>query len=1022
MTACAIRRTVVGAVLAAVLIPNSAAAQGDASITGVIRDASGAVLPGVTVEARSPALIEKQRVVVSDGTGQYRIVSLGPGVYSVTFTLPGFSTLVRDGIELRGSFTATVNAELTVGAVEESVSVSGLAPIVDVQSTTKQRVISADIIDAVPSGMYYANIGTLIAGVSVSCAGGCTGTAQDVGGSAGDTGAQLVAHGSRFRDQRMFVNGVSVSGATGGVSQVGPNMPGMQEVQIDTSGADAQMPLGGVRINMIPKDGGNRFNGEFFLTGTSGRFQSGNVDQALIARGVSGVPKLKKLFDMAAGFGGPIKQDRLWFFVTGRVQDAQNYKTVYANLFGNDRTQWQYVPDPGKPLINGNPLRIAEGRLTMQVSARNKVTASFNVKTRCNCPMSTSNAPEASAARFFSPSNQSLITWSSPVTNRLLLEAGAAMIVERSNLVACGSDHQCYGNTTLAGVQVIEQSPPPSYLGVTTYHGVNGFPSWSPKHYTNTSFAVTYVTGAHAFKAGLNHNWGDAKQINASISPLTSYTFTRGVPTSFAVNSDPTGPYTNIPLDFGAFVQDKWTHKRMTVSGGLRFDAINAYAPEQHYGPAPLLPNRDITFPKTDFTGLRDLNPRLGFAIDVFGTGKTAVKASLNRYVQDRSLSGVNNLVIGSPVSYYQTTATRAWTDSNGNFYPDCDWANGAAQNLTASGGDICGAWTGASANFGKTATGTVNDREVDFGWGNRQYNWEYSTSVQQELVPGRIAIDVGYYRRWFGNFNTTDNLTTAASDYGRFSVVVPTDPRLPLSGQAIGPFFDPNANVASLPSNNHVMLADNFGRQFEYWHGVDATTAVRLSGAVVQGGYSTGRRVTDNCEIVSKVPETSTVLGMGALLNITGPLVGPFCHQEEQWQHQFKMFGTYMVPRIAVQFAAAFQSIPGPMLTATLPVPSATVQTIGGLGRPLAGNAANVTVNVIEPGSLYGDRLNQIDLRVGKVISLGGGRRATASVDLFNVLNSNAVLLEATTYAAFRTPVQITPGRLVKFTLVASF
>ena len=463
---------------------------------------------------------------------------------------------------------------------------------------------------------------------------------------------------------------------------------------------------------------------------------------------------------------------------------------------------------------------------------------------------------------------------------------------------------------------------------------------------------MTYVTGAHAFKAGINDNWGDAKQINASLNPLTSYTFTRGVPTAFAVNSDPTGPYTNIPMDFGAFVQDKWTRQRVTVSGGLRFDAINAYAPEQHYGPAPLLPNRDITFPKTDFTGLRDLNPRLGFAMDVFGTGKTAVKASLNRYVQDRSLSGVNNLVIGSPVSYYQSTATRSWTDSNGNFYPDCNWANGAAQNLTASGGDICGAWTGANANFGKTASGTVNDREVDFGWRHRQYNWEYSTSVQQELVPGKIAVDVGYYRRWFGNFNTTDNLTTAASDYSPFYVVVPTDSRLPLSGQRIGPFYDPNPDVASLPTNNHVRLADNYGKQFEYWHGIDATTAVRLSGTVVQGGYSTGRRVTDNCEIASTVPETSTVAGMGALLNINGPLVGPFCHQEERWQHQFKMFGTYMVPRIAVQFAAAFQSIPGPMLTATLPVPSATVQTIGGLGRPLAGNAANVTVNVIQPGT----------------------------------------------------------------------
>lgn len=725
---------------------------------------------------------------------------------------------------------------------------------------------------------------------------------------------------------------------------------------------------------------------------------------------------------MAGGAGGPIKQDRVWFFATGRAQDAQNYKTVYANLFGNDPTQWLYVPDLKKPLINGNPLRTAEIRLTMQATPRNKVTASFNVKTRCNCPSSSSVAPEAGSARYFSPSNQTVVTWSSPVTNRLLLEGGVAMLAERSNGLPCGPDRPCYGMTTLLGVQVIEQAPPPSYLGVTTYHGVNAIPSFSPKLYTNTSLTMTYVTGAHAFKAGVNQNWGYAKQINASISPLTSYTFNRGVPVSFAVNSDPTGPYTNIPIDFGAFVQDKWTHKRVTVSGGLRFDAINAYAPEQHYGPAPLLPNRDITFPKTDFTGLRDLSPRTGFALDVFGTGKTAVKATLNRYVQDRSLSGVNNLVIGSPVSYYQGTATRSWTDANGNFYPDCNWANGAAQNLTASGGDICGAWTGASANFGKTATGTVNDREVDFGWGHRQYNWEYSTSVQQELVPGKVAIDVGYYRRWFGNFNTSDNLTTAAADYSPFFVVVPTDPRLPLSGQRIGPFYDPNPNVASLPSNNHVRLSDAYGKQYEYWHGVDATTAVRLLGTVVQGGYSTGRRVTDNCEIVSQVPETATVAGLGALLNITGPLVGPFCHQEEQWQHQFKAFSTYTVPRIGVQVGAAFQSIPGPMLTATLPVPTATIQTTGGLGRPLAGNAANVTVNIIEPGSLYGDRLNQVDLRVGKVLNLGGLRRMTANVDLFNVLNSNAVLTEAATYAAFRTPVQITPGRLVKFTLVANF
>ena len=184
------------------LVPASALAQ--ASITGVVKDASGAVLPGVTVEASSPALIEKVRSAITDGAGQYRIVDLRPGVYAVAFTLPGFSTLRRDNVELTGSFTATVNADLRVGGVEETVTVTGESPVVDVQSATKQRVLTAEVIEAIPSGRSQYNLGVLIPGASVT--GG-----QDVGGSAGlDAAFAMTIHGSTADSQRITQNGITL--------------------------------------------------------------------------------------------------------------------------------------------------------------------------------------------------------------------------------------------------------------------------------------------------------------------------------------------------------------------------------------------------------------------------------------------------------------------------------------------------------------------------------------------------------------------------------------------------------------------------------------------------------------------------------------------------------------------------------------------------------------------------------------------------------------------------------------------
>ncbi|MBI4264030.1 MAG: carboxypeptidase regulatory-like domain-containing protein [Acidobacteria bacterium] len=384
---------------------------------------------------------------------------------------------------------------------------------------------------------------------------------------------------------------------------------------------------------------------------------------------------------------------------------------------------------------------------------------------------------------------------------------------------------------------------------------------------------------------------------------------------------------------------------------------------------------------------------------------------------------GVYSVTVGAPHINFQYTAARAWVDGNRNFVPDCDWANPALQDNRAGGGDLCGAFTGPNANFGRAIPGTRDDPDVDFGWGTRGFNWLFSASVQQELVPQRVAVDVGYFRRWYGNFLVTDNLAVEPSDYTPFSVTVPSDPRLPLAGQTLPGFLNINPNKASVPTDNLVRLSSHYGDQYEYWHGVDVVFNLRLGGGtLLQGGTSTGKTVTDNCEILTQVPEGGVTSQNGlnsAILDIGGPLANPFCHQQTRWLTQVKLLGAYTIPRIDVQLAATFQSIPGPMLNGSLVVPNAQVQP--SLGRPLSGNAANVTVQMIEPGTLYGDRLNQTDFRVGKIVRFGA-RRLTASVDLYNLFNSSAVLAENNNYSAYRRPTRVVGARLVKFSVSTNF
>ncbi len=287
-------------VLAVVACPNVALTQTTTgSIAGEVKDASGGVLPGVTVEASSPALIEKVRTAVTDGAGQYKIVDLRPGEYTVTFSLAGFSTAKRQGVTLTGGFTATINADMKVGSLEETVVVSGQSPIVDVQNVREQRVLNREVMDAIPTAKALVNLAALVPGVIVAQT--STGAAQDVGGTGGDNFQGMSIHGARRNDQQTLVDGMSVAFMTFFGGSITPASLGdgtVDQTVLGVSGHSAEVESGGIIANLIPKQGGNKFTGNLFTNFANESTQSDNYDDALKARGVTAPLPIKSMSDV----------------------------------------------------------------------------------------------------------------------------------------------------------------------------------------------------------------------------------------------------------------------------------------------------------------------------------------------------------------------------------------------------------------------------------------------------------------------------------------------------------------------------------------------------------------------------------------------------------------------------------------------------------------------------------------------------------------------------------------------------
>jgi hypothetical protein len=941
-------------------LPIAAAAQG--SIAGSVRDTSGAVLPGVTVEASSAALIEKTRTAVTDSAGQYRIVDLPPGTYDVVFSLAGFKTIRREGIILQGSFNALVNGDLQVGALEETITVTGESPIVDVVNNRSQFVANREILDAIPTPIRNTPLrALLLPGTAVT---------PFVLGQ-----YTMSVHGSNSADTVIAIDGMRVNNLCGSGQYSGfyMNDAAIEEVTFTTGAESAEMQSGGLRINSTPKDGGNTFSGSFFAYGAGSSLQSDNRSDAVKAANVA-LPEIAYTYQVNPSFGGPIVRNKLWFYFTYKYEDNKTY--VASSRFAD-----------GSPAFRqsmGN--YTAVGRLTWQATTKDKIRfyidRQFNGEFYNGFNTLPNTTPEASTDAF----GRGWVTqakWTQTTTNKLLLEAG---------LTYYNQPYEQNYRPEVGPRDLARLEQTTGRLSVAAGNTIPPYTSWT-KSYSGMA-AASYITGSHAFKTGMTMQWGTNSRTFSSNAQINTLVFNAGLlnvpasatnplpctslpcPVAVAVSNGPTTAQQKVKHDIGVYAQDQWTIKRLTLNIGGRYDHFNAEVPAQSAAAGPWIQARNFGA-IANVPNWNDWSVRFAGAYDLFGDGKTALKANASKYLASQAAGYAANF---NGMTY--STQTRLWLDFDGN-----------RSILDANGNIQLNEVLGGTSNFGQITSRPDPDLA-------RGYNWEYGVSVQHQLLS-RLSVSAGYHRRQFYNLDVTDNLNLSPEEWNSFGITTPTDPRLPTSGQPIT-MYSLNANKVGTPTDNLRTYSDV---NTSTYNGFEVSANARFSKMLLFGGVTTDRRETTSCD------ERDNPNGLR------------FCDSTPPFRTTFKLSGAYQLP-YEFQLSGTFMAVPGASVAANYTVTAAIA------GRPIVGSTAGgttINVNLVEPNTVFLDYRKTFDLRIARNFRVDR-MRLQPFADFFNVMNFGTVTRINETYGAnpatnaWLTPQAIQDGRYVRFGVQLSF
>jgi hypothetical protein len=947
-----------------ILTAGSALAQ--SAIAGLVRDESGAVLPGVTIEATSPVLIEGAHSAVTDDQGRYRVVDLRPGVYKLTFTLAGFGTVVRQGIELPSEFVATVNVDLKVAALAETVTVSGASPLVDVQQVSKTQVLTREMIDSLPTTRNVQSVGILVPGVRFGT--------PDIGGSRAMEQPQMRSHGVNQRETIQMVDGMQVNSNEDCVCMGYFDDALQAEASITTSALPPDNAAGGIRVNSIPKDGGNAFSGNIFVGGTNGTWQANNIDAYLRSKNIQSANGIDHIQNFNGATGGPILRDKLWFFGSARYQSTnETVANVPKTFTAPDGEEIHGILDQ---FVNDVALR-----LTGQIGSRHKLSAFMQrIWKYKGKDFTFGQDPRASTQRDPHHAHYAIgtIKWTSTFSSRLLLEGGYSTSYQHwtggnqpgRSMTRGSQEWYAFAQRTDTALNI---NPDCSYtFGCTSWMSVQDQRTEATRRVYQAS--LSYVTGTHNMRIGFQDSTGPSDIYTTRNGDLIEQ-YSNNKPSTVQVYNTPTVSKAYVNYDLGLYAQDAWTLKRLTLSPGLRVLWFNSSMKEASMEAGRFAPARFFNEQTNLPNWGPDVSPRIGAAYDLFGDGKTALKASLSKYYVQFTGSWARryaNAVVSSDV--------RNWSDCA--FIPGTSTCDPAQTGLKTNGDSI--AQDNEIGPTSSTTFGLRSDRNPADGI-KRVNNWEYSLGAQHQLLP-RMSASLIYYHRVWGDLEILDRTLVNRSDYTSFQAPMPNFSNDPTLAGVLDPtevltLYNLNSAKRSVYSSSQIDRNSSSDRAT--YNGIETSVSARLPrGINAFGGWTAERNVSKFCESDDDPNGINTAdLYIGE--NVSSG--GRFCDQgafSVPFRHEFKAAGN--VPLVyGIEFGTILQSYPGQQRVITW-TPAANV-------FPAALRTNSETIILNKPGSVYQPRWTQWDVNVKKNFRYGK-KTFTGQIDVFNVLNSNSI------------------------------